>query len=175
MTETFIGRQEECKGLLKAGEYGKAQVSCSSLVELAEKLPKERHLEKMSAFELAGHAMLYQKKFDAALSLFRNELAIGEASLRSTDAELGYAYHHVGLAYYSLGNFHEALYFYQKSEFTLRAAREHIDSEPLKNQYAKDIKGVLREYIVILRQAGQGDAASQAQGRADAIGRQIHP
>jgi hypothetical protein len=50
-----------------------------------------------------------------------------------------------------------------------------MDGEFFKNQYAKDIQGVLREYIVILRQTGQDDAAAKAQQRADAIAREIHP
>jgi hypothetical protein len=34
-------------------------------------------------------ALLYEKKFGEALSFFKNELAIGEAGLKPTDAELG--------------------------------------------------------------------------------------
>ena len=174
-SEVFFNRQDECRELLKAQKYTDAQAPCKSLVELAEKLPKERQVERMTANELAGHALLYQKKFDEALSFFQSELAIGEASLKPTDAELGYAYHHVGLAYYAAGDLQKAQYYYEKSESTLWVAREHMDGEFFKNQYAKDIQGVLREYIVILRQTGQDDAAAKAQQRADAIAREIHP
>ena len=174
-SEVFFTRQDECRKLLKAQKYTEAQAPCTSLVELAEKLPKERQVERMTANELAGHALLYQKKFDEALSFFQGELAIGEASLKPTDAELGYAYHHVGLAYYAAGDLQKAQSYYEKSESTLRVAREHMDGEFFKNQYAKDIQGVLREYIVILRQTGQDDAAAKAQQRADAIAREIHP
>ncbi len=173
-SEVFFKRQDECRELLKTQKYTEAEAPCTSLVELAEKLPKERQLERMTANELAGHAVLYQKKFDEALSFFQSELAIGKASLKPTDAELGYAYHHVGLAYYAVGNLQKAQPYYEKSESTLRAAREHMDGEFFKNQYAKDIQGVLREYIVILRQTGQEDAAAQAQKRADAIAEEIH-
>src|SRR2546425_6319984 len=37
-------------------------------------------------------------------TLFRSELAIGETSLKPTDAELGYAYHHVALGYHATGD-----------------------------------------------------------------------
>jgi|SRR5271154_5889931 len=174
-SEVFFKRQDECRELLKAQKYTEAQAPCTSLVELAEKLPIERQVERMTANELAGHALLYQKKFDEALSFFQSELAIGEASLKPTDAELGYAYHHVGLAYYAAGDLQKAQSYYEKSESTLRAAREHMDGEFFKNQYAKDIQGVLREYVVILRQMGQDDAAAKAQQRADVIAGEIHP
>jgi TonB family protein len=173
-SEVFFKRQDECRELLKAQKYTEAQAPCMSLVELAEKLPKERQVERMTANELAGHALLYQQKFDEALSFFQSELAIGEASLKPTDAELGYAYHHVGLAYYAAGDLQKAQTYYEKSESTLRAAREHMDGEFFKNQYAKDIQGVLREYIVILQQTGQADAAAKAQQRADVIASEIH-
>jgi TonB family protein len=173
-SEAFFKRQAECRELLRTQKYAEAEAPCTSLVELGEKLPKERQLERMTANELAGHAVLYQKKFDEALRFFQTELAIGEATLKPTDAELGYAYHHVGLAYYAGGNLPKAQSFYEKSEATLHAAREHMDGEFFKNQYAKDIQGVLREYIVILRQEGQANAAAKAQERADAIALEIH-
>jgi TonB family protein len=174
-SEVFFKRQDECRDLLKARKYTEARGPCTSLVELAEELPKERQVERMTANELAGHALLYQEKFDEALSFFQTELAIGETSLKPTDAELGYAYHHVGLAYYAAGDLQKAQPYYEKAESTLRAAREHMDGEFFKNQYAKDIQGVLREYIVLLRQSGQDDAAAKAQQRSDAIASEIHP
>jgi TonB family protein len=174
-SEVFFKRQDQCRELLKARKYTEARGPCTSLVELAEELPKERQVERMTANELAGHALLYQEKFDEALSFFQTELAIGETSLKPTDAELGYAYHHVGLAYYAAGDLQKAQPYYEKAESTLRAAREHMDGEFFKNQYAKDIQGVLREYIVLLRQSGQDDAAAKAQQRSDAIASEIHP
>ena len=173
-SQNFFKREDECRELLKAQKYPEAEAPCTSLVELAEKLPKVRQMERMSANELAGHSLLYQKKFDEALSFFQSEVAIGEASLKPTEAELGYAYHHVGLAHYGTGDLQKAQSYYEKSESTLRAAREHMDGEFFKNQYAKDIQGVLREFIV-LRQTGQDDAAAKAQQRADAIASEIHP
>jgi TonB family protein len=174
-SQIFFKSEDECQSLLKAQKYSEAEAICKSLVGLSEKLPIERHLERMTANELAGHSLLYQKKFTEALSFFQSELVIGKAALKPTDAELGYAYHHVGLAYYGAGDLHKAQSYYEHSESTLRAARDHMDGEFFKNQYAKDIQGVLQEYIVILRQTGQEDAAAQAQKRLDAIAQDIRP
>lgn len=173
--DDYFKREDECRNLLKAQKYPEAEASCKSAVELAERLPSERQNERRTANELVGEALLYEKKFGDALSFFKSELAISEASLKSTDAELGYAYHHVALGYHATGDPQKAQSYYEKAESTLRAAREHMEGDFFKNQYAKAIQSVLRDYIVLLQQTGQQDAAAQAQKRADAIAEEIHP
>ncbi len=173
--EDYFKREGECRNLLKAQKYAEAEASCKSAVELSEKLPSERQNERRTANELAGEALLYEKKFAEALSFFKTELAIGEASLKPTEAELGYAYHHVALGYHATGDTQKAQSYYEKAESTLRLAREHMDGDFFKNQYAKAIQSVLRDYILLLQQTGQEDAAAKAQQRADAIASEIHP
>lgn len=173
--DDYFKREDECRNLLKTQKYAEAEASCKSAVELAEKLPSERQNERRTANELAGEALLYEKKFAEGLSFFQRELAIGEASLKPTDAELGYTYHHVALGYHATGDPQMAQSYYEKAESTLRAAREHMDGDFFKNQYAQAIQSVLSDYIVLLRQTGQEDAAAQAQKRSDAIAQEIHP
>ena len=172
--ENYFKRRHECRNLLKAQKYAEAEASCKSAVELAGKLPPERQNERRTANELAGEALLDEKQFAEALSFFKSELAIGEASLKPTDAELGYAYHHVALGYHATGDPQKAQSYYEKAESTLRTAREHMVGDFFKNQYAKAIQSVLRDYILLLQQTGQEDAAAKAQQRADAIDREIH-
>jgi len=173
--ENYFQRQDECRALLKASKYSEAESPCRSLVELAEKLPSERQNERRIANGLSGRALFFQKKFPQALTFFQRELAIGEASLKPTDAELGYAYHHVGWGYHGTGDLQKAQSHYEQAEAALRKAREHMDGDFFKNQYAKDILSVLRDYIVLLRQTSQEDAAAEAQKRADTIAEEIHP
>lgn len=173
--EDYFKREDECRNLLKAHQYSEAEPPCTSSVELAEKLPQERQMERVTANDLAGQALLYERKFDEALSFFQSEVAIGETSLKPTDAELGYAYHHVALGYHATGDTQKAQLYYERAESTLRAAREHIDSDFLKNEYAKALQAELRDYIVLLQQTGQTDAAVKAQQRADTLARESHP
>jgi TonB family protein len=174
-SENYFNREDECRNLLKAHEYAKAEAPCTTSVELAEKLPKERQMERVAANDLAGQALLYEKKYDEALSFFQSEVAIAETALKPTDAELGYAYHHVALGYQTTGDLRKAQLYYERAESTLRAAREHMDGDFFKNQYAKAIQSVLRDYIVLLQQTGQVDAAAKTKQRADAIADEIHP
>lgn len=174
-SEDYFRREDECRGLLKAHKYPEAEASCRSAVELAEKLPPERQNERRTANQLSGQAFFFQKKFADSLGFFQREVSIGEASLKPTDAELGYAYHHLALGYHGTGDLQKAQFYYEEAEATLRKAREHMDGDFFKNQYAKAIQSVLQNYIVLLRQTGQEDAAAKAQQRADAISREIRP
>ena len=152
----------------KRASTREAESPCTSSVELAEKLPKERQIERVTANDLAGQALLYTKKYDEALSFFQSEVAIGETALKPTDAELGYAYHHVAVGYQATGDTRKAQLYYERAESTLEKAREHMDSDFFKNEYAKALQSVLRDYIVLLQQTGQTDAAAKTQKRADA-------
>ncbi len=174
-SEKYFNREDECRNLLKEHQYAKAEAPCTASVELAEKLPKARQMERVTANDLAGQALLYDRKYDEALSFFQTEVAIGETALKPTDAELGYAYHHVAVGYQATGDLRKAQSYYERAESTLRAAREHMDGDFFKNQYAKAIQSVLRDYIVLLQQTGQEDAAAKAKHRADAIADEIHP
>lgn len=173
--QTFFARIKECRALLDGQEYTKAEAPCVSLTELAEKLPKEQQLERMEANRFAGLSLFAQKKFPQALGFFQREAAIAETMLHPTDAELGEAYEHLAWGYQSNGDLQKAATFYLQAETKLRKAREHMGtSEFFKNEYAKQIYGVLIYYIALLHQTGQENLAAQAQERADAIAKEIH-
>lgn len=174
-SEDYFKHEDDCRNLLKAGQYAEAESPCTSSVELAEKLPKDRQMERVTANDLAGQSLLYAKKYDEALSFFRSEVAIGETALKPTDAELGYAYHHVAVAYQATGDNQKAQLYYERAASTLEKARQHMDSDFFKNEYAKALQSVLRDYIVLLQQTGQTDAAAKAQQRADDLAHESHP
>lgn len=171
----YFKREDECRNLLKVHQYPEAENSCVSLVELAEKLPKERQNERRTANALAGHVFLYERKFDEALRYFKNEVAVGEASLKPTDAELGYGYHDVAVAYQFLGDTRKAEVNYELAKNTLEKARQHIDSDFLKKEYAKALQSVLQDYLTLLQQTGQTDAAEKVQQRAAALTHENQP
>ena len=173
--QIYFKREDECRNLLKQRRYGEAEAPCRSLVELSERLPLERQLERMTANQLSGHVLFYQRKYAEALIFYQRELAIGTASLKPTEAELGYAYYDVAMGFHATGEIEKAQSNYERAEATLRKAREQIGSESLKNEYSKSIQSVLRHLIALLRETGQDEAATQAQQRADAIAREIRP
>jgi tetratricopeptide (TPR) repeat protein len=138
-------------------------------VELVEKLPAARQNERRSAYALLGHSLLYQKKFNDALVPYKQELEIAQASLRPYEAELGYAYHDMGLALFATGALQQSRSDYEHAVKTLEQARDHIDSQFLKNEYARTMKTVLQEYALLLRKSGDSSGADAAEQRAQAI------
>jgi len=167
--DSYFKQEDKCRELVRAKQYGDAESSCRTAVELVEKLPAERQNERRLAYELLGHSLFFQKKFSDALSPYQKELTIAQASLRPYEAELGYAYHDVALEFYATGDVQQARSNYERAVSTLEQARDHIDSPFLKNEYSRTMKSVLLEYAALLRQSGDSLGADTAELRAKAI------
>jgi TonB family protein len=168
-SDAYFKQEDKCRALLRAKQYGDAESSCRTAVDLVEKLPATRQNERRSAYALLGHSLLNQKKFNDALIPYQKELTIAQASLKPYEAELGYAYHDMALALFATGDLQQSRSDYQTAISTLEQARDHIDSAFLKNQYAGMMKTVLQEYALLLRRSGDGVEADAAEQRAKSI------
>ncbi len=168
-SDKYFKQEEKCRGLLQHGDYPNAEQACAPLVELANQMPTERRMERLTAYQYAGHAEFAQKKFTDALALYKQELGIAEVALKPTEAELGYAYRDVARALRGTGDLQQARTQYEHAVKTLEAAHDNIDSEFLKNKYMGTLKSVLLEYALVLRQSGDEAAAGAAEKKADAI------
>lgn len=168
-SDAYFKQEDKCRALLRAKQFSDAEPICRTAVELVEKLPASRQNERRSAYALLGHSLLYQKKFSDALIPYQQELTIAQASLKPDEAELGYAYHDMGLALFATGDLQKSRSDYETAISTLAQARDHIDSAFLKNQYAGTMKTVLQEYALLLRKSGDGAEADAAEQRAKSI------
>lgn len=167
-SQAYFKEQDKCRGLLKDSKFKEAEVSCKRAAELAEQAPRER-VAPYYAYQQAGHALFYQRKFPEALSWYRRELEVAENMLKDYNAELGYAYRDVAFATHGSGDLDHAKAYYERALQVLERARQHIDSEFLKNEYSRVIKGTLRPYAMLLRDIGHIEEAETIQRRADAI------
>ena len=172
--DNYFKAQGECRKLLREHKFSDANDVCISLPQLAEKLPPERKNERRLANEFAGSVVFNEEKFPEALQYYEREVSIAEESLKPYEAELGYAYHDVARGYHMTGDPAKAQHYYEKSEETLRQAREHIDGDFLKNEYRKAIQSVLRDYIVLLGQTGQDKLSMNAQERLKTVTTEVH-
>jgi TonB family protein len=168
-SNAYFAQDKKCRGQLQSRDFEGADSVCRAEIPLAEALPPTRQMERIEAYQNAGHALFHQRKFADALPLFRHELQLAEQALQPTEAELAYAYHDVALALHGTGKLQEANAFYQRSEDTLEKAREHIDGEFLKNEYAKYLKSVLRDHALLLQSLGDSSGAAALQQKADSI------
>jgi len=168
-SNAYFKQEDKCRSLIKAQQFAEAEAACKTGVDLAEKLPARRQMERLSAYRNTGVALFYQRKFSDALGLYQHELSIAQATLKPDEAELGYAYHDVALGLHGTGDLQQARSYYERAETTLEQAREHIDSAFLKNQYSGSIKSVLLDYVVLLRQSGDSSGADAAERKAKSI------
>jgi TonB family protein len=166
---SYFKEEDKCRELVHAKQYGDAESSCRTAVELVEKLPTDRQNERRLAYQFLGHSLLFQKKFTDALIPYQKELTIARASLRPYEAELGYAYHDMALALFATGDLQQSHSDYETAISTLEQARDHIESPFLKNEYSGTMKTVLQEYAVLLRRSGDSIGADAAELRAKAI------
>jgi TonB family protein len=166
---SYFKQEDKCRELVHAKQYGDAESSCRTAVELMEKLSADRQNERRLAYQFLGHSLLFQKKFSDALVPYQKELTIAQASLQPYEAELGYAYHDVALALFATGDLQQSRSDYETAVSTLEQARDHIESSFLKNEYSGTMKAVLQEYAVLLRKSGDSVGADAAELRANAI------
>jgi len=132
INDRFFAEERKCRENVNGKNLNSALKICKGAVDLVERLPKERVNERMSAYQLLGHVYFAQQKFEEALRYYKTELEIGLTTLRPTDAELAYAYHHVALACHGLGRVSDAAQNYAKAEQTMSQARDHIGLDELK-------------------------------------------
>jgi TonB family protein len=165
----YFKQEKKCRDLFHERQYPDAEQACTPLIDLAAKLPSERRLERLTAYQYAGHAEFGQRKFSEALSFYKQELEIAEVALKPTDAELAYAYRDVAHGLHGTGDLQQARPYYEHAISTLELARDHIDSAFLKNEYSGTMKTVLQEYAALLRQSGDSAGADAAEQRANSI------
>jgi tetratricopeptide (TPR) repeat protein len=165
INDQFFAEDRKCRESVRAKKPDSALKSCKNALDLAEKLPKERANERMGAYQLVGHIYFDKQEFAEALRYYKTELEIGLTTLRPTDAELAYAYHHVAMACHALGRAADAAQNYAKAEQTMSQAREHIGLEELKPKYAATLKEIREHYLILLQQTGQATAAADLEKR----------
>lgn len=165
LNDRFFEEDRKCRDSYHNKQYDVAQALCKGALDLAEKLPPDRANERRGAYEIVGHVYFAQQKFETALQSYRIELQIVLDSLQPYEAELGYAYHDMAVAYHMLGRAAEAAQNYSKAETTMIQARNHIDLDELKLRYSATLKQIREHYLILLRQTRQTSAADDLEKR----------
>lgn len=165
IAQKYFAEDDKCRELLKTQNWRKAEMHCKKLAVIADKLPERRSLEKSSAYEYVGRAMMGQRRYQEALSYFTRAFDAGKVSLKETDAELGYAYTNLALANHGLGNLQKAREHYAKAVKILLLALDKIDDDDLEKEYLKNLKQILKYYLTASEEAGAVDEAKEIRER----------
>ncbi|HEY0458104.1 MAG TPA: tetratricopeptide repeat protein [Pyrinomonadaceae bacterium] len=161
----YFGVEEKCRNLTGARSFVEAETSCRLAISYAEKLPKDRYLERSSAYESLAYVLLWQRKTDEAIPLLNKSLEIGKPVIDDTDAETGEIYFLLGQAYHQLGKLIEAREYYTKAETAYQTAFRKIDDDEIGGRYPKSIINILKAHLILLKNAGLNEEAAKVEKR----------
>jgi TonB family protein len=169
LTNRYIKEEDRCRTLLKSEKWKEAEEACKTAVPFADQLGHHQGLTKMGAYEHVGHALLGQRRYQEALDYYSRAFEFAQASLKETDAELGYAYRDLALAHHGIGNLEKARELYRRAEDTLELAHSKIQSEDLKHRYEQALKQILRYHLLAAEEAGAKAEADGVRKRLSAL------
>lgn len=161
----YFAEAEKCRNLTRAGSFSEAETSCRLAISYAEKLPKDRYLERSSAYESLAYTLLWQRKSEEAILLLNKSLEIGKSVIDDTDAETGERYFLLGQANHQLGKVNEAGKYYTKAENTYRTAFKKINDDEIGGHYPKPIINILEAHLLLLKAAGLNEEAAKVEKR----------
>jgi len=161
----YFDEDKKCRELIRARSFAQAETSCRLAISLAEKLPKDRYLERSSAHVSLAVVLLWQERPGEAIPFLEKSLEIAKTRMDDTNAETGERYFLLGQANHQLGNIDEARRYYVKAEKTYRTAFKEMkaldDDTFLLSIYAASIGNILQAHLVLVENAGlNGEAAT---------------
>lgn len=157
-----------CQEELKDHKPAEAEPLCLKAISVAAQLSPHRHLERLEAYQHAGHAFLLQNKFAQALENYQQELQAANRAI-SYGIEIAAAHRHVANALWGVGKKEEARVEYEQTEILYAEAEQNTNSAFLQNGYAKNRKAVMLDHATLLRQMGQKEEAEFLEKAAATI------
>ncbi len=166
LIQRFSAQEDKCRDMVKSRKWKEAEAVCKVAVQLADQFTSDRELEQMGAYEMFGHVLMGQERYQEAITYYSRANEIARPRLNDTNAEVGRLYWDMGIAYHSLRNLDKAREFYRKAEKTYQFAYSKINPEEvtedgimIKQGYMRSLKQILQYHI---RAAEQAEAAAEA-------------
>jgi TonB family protein len=163
----FFSVEEECRALLNEGKYADAEGHCRHAVSVSNELPKNVVLERSEARALLGNSIYLQRRFQEAIPLYEEALALDKRHRKPDDADLATAYANLGRAYAGAGELAKADELYASAVSTFEAAIQSLPQ--MKQNYTERLKRTLNEFAQVKDAEGQADAARQLRSKAAAL------
>ena len=159
--EKFFPLANECRGLVRAHNWKDAEAVCRNALLQAEMFATGRELEKMGAYELFGHVMRGQKRYEEALDYYKRAQLAAGSRLDEDDAELGRLYADIAITHYLRRQLVEARELFAKAERVLQAAYDKFKSdeadpelEALRRGYIRSLRQTLEYHLVAAEESG---------------------
>jgi tetratricopeptide (TPR) repeat protein len=121
----------------------------------------------MGAYEMFGHLLRGQKRYQEALEYYHRANTAVRTRLTEKDAELGRLYGDMAITYHLLRDLDKARDWYKKAEKILQLAHASIgdgdsdeEIETMKQSYMRSLKKLLEYHLMAAEDAG---AVSEAE------------
>ena len=167
VSKKYFQQEDKCRELLRSGKLKEAEMVCKAAAQVAEELPSDRALEKMGAYELVGHTLMQQQRYQEALDSYSRALQFAQLKLTDKNAELGQLYGYLAIAHHGMSNLDKARELYKKAEKSLQSAYADMacdncdeEIEKIRQDYIKTLRRLLEYHLVAAQQAG---AASEVE------------
>lgn len=160
ISKKFFQEEDKCRDLLRSHKLTEAETTCKRAIQAAEQLSSDRVLEKMEVYELAGHVLMRQQRYQEALVSYSHALDFAQLNLTDKNAELGQLYGYLAIAQHSLSNLDRALELYRKAERSLQLAYtdmacDDCDDETIRmrQDYMKSLRSLIEYHLIAAQQA----------------------
>lgn len=159
ISQEFFKEEDKCRDLLRGQSWKEAETTCKAAVRLADQFTNGRELEKSSAYQHLGHALMGQKRYQEALDHYFQALDFVRTTRTEKDADLGRLHGDIAIAYHLLGNLDKARESYSRAEKILQLAYQSMDDvademKTVKQGYMKSLKALLEYHLIAAEQAG---------------------
>jgi TonB family protein len=169
----YFSAEDECRSLVKSGQYAEAETACRHAVELSEGLPKDVVLERTEALSMLANSIYLQHRFSDAIPLYEKALELNKGYLKSDDADLATDYENLGRVYAAVGNPAKSDEMFGVAVATFRAAIQGLPS--MYENYSRRLKRTLELYAQLKDAEGQTEAASALRKQAAEINPYVNP
>lgn len=163
----YFAQDEKCRKLYSKKKDEETEAACNLAVSMAENLPKSRYMEKHSAYRMLGLTLLWQRKFEQAISYFNKALEIGKPMVDDNDAETGEVYYLLGQTHHLLGQTEIAKDFYIKAENTYRTAFKKMGDSEIRSFYPKPIINILEAHLILVKDSGLSEDIEKIEKRLE--------
>lgn len=154
VAERYFVEEKKCRELVRRQKWDEAEKVCMVAVRIADQLAKERSLEKMSAYQMYGYALMELKRAQEALTYFTRALDAVRAKTDEKGAEVARLYGDIAIAHHALRELDKAREMYRKSAATYQLAITDIDDEEFAKRYRASLKKLLEYHLIAAEQAG---------------------
>jgi TonB family protein len=161
LARQYFKEDDRCRDLLRGQKLKEAEESCKVIARIADQLSDDRALERMGAYQLFGHVLRGQKRYQEALEYYNRALDAVRSRLTQKNAELGQLYGDMAITHHLLRDLDKARELYRKAEEIYKIAHASIGNgdydeeiDAIKQSYMKSLKKLLEYHLIAAEDAG---------------------